>query len=127
MGNATPEVLGQAAWKGIGSRRGEARAAAGLAQPHQPTPAWIDTHANLMDNVVEEKVQESRADPREVNLKNWKREGYPSEYAYAMATGALNVKDSGSQPAEPIKPMPSMPSPKKRLAPTEDTAPGVAI
>ena len=27
-----------------------------------------------------------------INLKNWKREGYPSEYAYAMATGELDKK-----------------------------------
>lgn len=36
------------------------------------------------------------APPSPVNLKNWKREGYPSEYAYAMAMGELNRKPAAA-------------------------------
>jgi hypothetical protein len=33
--------------------------------------------------------------PNEINLKNYKKEGYPSEYAYAQAVGALENNTNG--------------------------------
>ncbi len=38
-------------------------------------------------------LQKPQQQPQQqVNLNNWAREGYPSEYAYAQATGALNAR-----------------------------------
>jgi hypothetical protein len=38
------------------------------------------------------------ADKRPVDLRMWRREGYPSEYAYAQATGVLEATAAAAQP-----------------------------
>ena len=57
--------------------------------------------------------------PSEVNLNNWRREGYPSEFAYAKAMGVLDMPPK--QRAQPDAPMQRFESPPKRSAPPPAT------
>ena len=47
--------------------------------------------------------QQQTKDPSNVRLSDWKREGYPSEYAYAQAMGVLDMNDRKSKPVEPLQ------------------------
>lgn len=69
---------------------------AGLDQRKSPSTHQYNDVFN-----IDKRISSDRIDPSKVNLSNYKKEGYPSEYAYAQAIGALDLRNDRLHPAKP--------------------------
>jgi len=71
-----------------------------------PAPAPTQFAAPAFRQPQQQQQQQfaGAPDPTAVNLKAFKVAGYPSEYAYAQAVGALDIKQERRQPPEPAAP-----------------------
>ena len=77
--------------------------------PQAPALAPTQFAAPVLRQPQQQPVQQQQQfaeapDPAVVNLKAFKVAGYPSEYAYAQAVGALDIKQERRQPPEPAAP-----------------------
>ena len=70
----------------------------GVGAPQEPDSAYYDVPPSRLPDPRQQSppkrdvAERGGGSDEPVNLKNWAREGYPSEYAYAQATGGMNIK-----------------------------------